>query len=285
MNIYAIIAILFWGLNNPLCKDGLQQMDPLTFTFWRFTIATPFLWLVAIMQRHFRLETSDFPAIFFQGFAGITLYQILFIFSLSFTSTTNTILLISLSPIFTVILLFFLRKLIINRFEIAGIVLGFIGVALVVLSKPQGINTTASASFVGNMLAVMTAVIWGGYSVFNAPWIKKYTSLSITTYAFTLAAICFFILALIFKKPIWPIPPRAYFSLFYTAVGGGVLGHLSWFKAVGEIGPKKTMVYMYLNPVLSSFFAFLILKESIGLLQISGAIAIFIGLYFAQRKT
>ncbi len=238
MNIHLIGAVILWGLNYPISKSVLGYLDPISFTAWRFLLALPFLWFYLIKTRRHRIEPRDLAPFLGTACYGIGAYQILYIFSLFYTSSNSTSLLISACPIFTFMILWFGRKLNdVKRSEISGLLLGITGVALILMHKPDlsfGLNP-----WLGNFLGLLASVIWGSGPILSQRWLVKYSPESYITYSFTMVAILFWLMTPLMSRSPWPIPGPAIPGVLFSAVGAGALGHIAWFKGVADLGSKK----------------------------------------------
>jgi drug/metabolite transporter (DMT)-like permease len=80
-----------------------------------------------------------------------------------------------------------------------------------------------------------------------------------------------------------PPPALAWVSLVYTALGM-LVGNTLWQKAVQEIGPTRTLVYLYLEPVLALMLAALFLGERLTPLQALGGLLALLGVALVRKE-
>lgn len=76
---------------------------------------------------------------------------------------------------------------------------------------------------------------------------------------------------------------EAWAGLIYGATIGMVIAMALWCRAIHQLGPRQTMIYVYLEPVSAVVIAAALLGDSLGLLQVVGALLTFIGVWLASR--
>jgi drug/metabolite transporter (DMT)-like permease len=120
-----------WASTFTLFKIAWREMDPVAFTALRF--AAMLLFSVAVLMfstSRVRPRRADLPALVASGLTGYFLYQMGFVLGFDRTSALASAILISTHPIFSVIVVWLARKERPQAMEIAGVVMGFIGVAV-----------------------------------------------------------------------------------------------------------------------------------------------------------
>src|ERR1700690_1278971 len=106
LNPKLILVSVIWGVNFAFVKYALADFSPLSFTTMRFFLAALFLVSVMLVNREpLAMERRDISAVFKLGFIGITLYNILFMEGLNYTTASNSALFISSSPLFAALIL------------------------------------------------------------------------------------------------------------------------------------------------------------------------------------
>ncbi len=74
---------------------------------------------------------------------------------------------------------------------------------------------------------------------------------------------------------------EAWGGLIYGATLGMVVAMALWGRSVSRLGPKETMLYVYVEPVSAVMIAAVLLGESLTLLQGLGAALTFVALWIA----
>jgi drug/metabolite transporter (DMT)-like permease len=74
----------------------------------------------------------------------------------------------------------------------------------------------------------------------------------------------------------------AWTGLVYGATVGMVMAMALWGRSIHRLGPKQTMIYVYLEPVSAVVIAAAVLGESLRPIQAVGALLTFVGIALAS---
>ncbi|MGH2686106.1 MAG: DMT family transporter, partial [Actinomycetota bacterium] len=122
---------LMWASTFTVFKVAWRDTDPVAFTAVRFAAMFAFaVAMLALAKTRVRPRRADLPALLASGLTGYFLYQMGFVLGLDRTSALASAILISTHPIFSVIFVWVARKQKPRAVEVAGVVLGFLGVAV-----------------------------------------------------------------------------------------------------------------------------------------------------------
>jgi drug/metabolite transporter (DMT)-like permease len=80
-----------------------------------------------------------------------------------------------------------------------------------------------------------------------------------------------------------PSEPRAWASILGVAFFASVLAFTAYQKGVKLVGPGRTSLFLYLNPVYAAVLAALFLGERVHGYHLAGAVMIFVGVALATR--
>jgi drug/metabolite transporter (DMT)-like permease len=100
------------------------------------------------------------------------------------------------------------------------------------------------------------------------------------------AALCFTPLSLVeVQGHGWmSVSWEAWAGLIYGATVGMVLAMTLWGRAIHRLGPKRTMIYVYLEPVSAVVIAASVLGEAFSPIQAVGALLTFVGVGLASSQ-
>jgi drug/metabolite transporter (DMT)-like permease len=73
--------------------------------------------------------------------------------------------------------------------------------------------------------------------------------------------------------------------MLFLGLGASALCFVTWNYAVGVLGPVKTSVYIYVNPIVTVVTSAIILHERITVIAMAGVVLILAGLYLSERKS
>jgi len=287
LNPRLILVSVIWGVNFAFVKYALADFSPLSFTVLRFFLSALFLISVMLVNREpLAMERRDIGAVFMLGFIGITLYNILFMEGLNYTTASNSALFISSSPLFAALILALKKRERINARIIAGLLLSTSGVFLIIQSRPGGLSFSRR-DLAGDLLTISAAAFWALYTIKAGPLLEKYSAIKVTAYSMAAGTVLLLPISgyeLLHQS--WrsvPVRSWAAFS-FSTFISGGIAFTL-WYQGVQSIGVTRTVVYHYIVPLVAVLFAALFLGERITFLQIIGGITILAGVSLVQGET
>ncbi len=281
-----LLVAIIWGVNFAFVKYALADFSPLSFTTLRFFLAALFLISVMLVNREpLAMEHRDISAVFKLGFIGITLYNILFMEGLNYTTASNSALFISSSPLFAALILSLKKRERINARIVAGLLLSTSGVVFIIQSRPGGLSFSRR-DLAGDLLTLSAAAFWALYTIKAGPLLEKYSALKVTAYSMAAgSALLLPISGYELLHQSWSsVSVRSWAAFaFSTFVSGGIAFTL-WYQGVQTIGVTRTVVYHYIVPFVAVLFAAVFLGERISFLQIIGGITILAGVYIVQRN-
>lgn len=284
-HFFAFVTIFIWGTTFISTKLLLKTLSPIEILFLRFTLGL--LLLLAVYPHRLRVREKKHELYFaIAGLCGITLYYLLENIALTYTLTSNVGVIISIAPFFTAIFahLFLDGEKLRLQFFI-GFGIAVIGIFLISFNG----NSSLEINPLGDILAVLAAVVWAAYSVLTRKISRfQYNTIQVTRKTFFYGLI-FMIPALFifgFKPNLQKLmQPTNVFNLLFLGLGASALCFVTWNSAVKLLGAVKTSIYIYMVPVITVVTSILVLKETItGMLGI-GVTLTLVGLLISEYKT
>jgi drug/metabolite transporter (DMT)-like permease len=283
-HIASILTIFIWGTTFISTKILLQDFSPVEILLIRFLLGYIALWLA---YPHKLLLTAHNQEWYFAlaGLCGITLYYLFENIALTYTLASNVGIIVSISPffsaLFSCILLKEKRPGI--RFYL-GFILAMAGICLISLNK----NTTFDISPMGNILAILAAIIWAAYSTlskkisaFGYPIIPATRRSFFYGILFMLPCVFVFGFDVSFQRLIVPVN---LFNFLFLGIGACAICFVTWNFAVKVLGVVKTSVYIYMVPVITAVTSVIILDEHITQASIAGICLILLGLSLSESS-
>jgi len=284
--------VAIWGSTFVCTKLLLLSgLSPAQIFTLRFIIAYILLLGYSLTKNHrwFSKVWQDEVLMFTLGLTGGTLYFLTENTAMNYTTTTNTSLIVSLSPLVAALLIsLFYKSLRLNKVQSVGMLMAAMGVATVVLNG----HFVLHLSPIGDSLAFSAALCWGFYSLLMIPANMRYDTVFVTRKVFfygLVAMIPYYLLtpdeAIIFT------PAVARFFTFQILLNLLFLGcvasmacFLAWNWVLKKLGPVVATNYVYFNPVTTILFAWVVLSEQITIYFILGTILILVGMYLTEKR-
>ena len=287
------MVVAIWGSTFVFTKMLLLAgLTPAQIFTLRFVIAYVLLLGYSLFTHRFSLFSSmwqDEVLMFALGVTGGSLYFLTENSAMNYTTTTNTSLIVSLSPLVAALLIsLFYKSMRLNRVQTVGMLMAAVGVVAVVLNG----HFVLHLSPLGDSLAFSAALCWGFYSLLMIPASQRYSTLFVTRKVFIyglLSMIPYFILR---PSECWIFTPAVlqffnlsiFLNLLFLGCVASMVCFLAWNWAIQKLGAVAATNYVYFNPVTTIVFAWLILSEQITVYFLLGTVLILVGMYLCDRK-
>ena len=294
--IFAGLPIFFWGITFVCTKTLLNDFSALEILFIRFVAAYIGLWI--LRPKWEKIEMKDNLLFALAGLSGVVIYQLTENIAINYTTASNVSVIVSTCPLFTAIISqLFLKEKHINFWFIIGFIVCILGITLVSLNGHSNLSINPK----GDLLALLSAISWGFYSMIVSLLNKKnYDSICSTRRIFFFAVIIMiplvlagahglsqdvkFNLSASVNKLRFSKPLNCIYLLFLGLIASGFC-FASWNKACSTLGTVKITKGLYLIPVVTIIFAFFIIGEKITWMGALGTVITIIGLFVSSIKT
>jgi len=284
------IAASIWGGLYVVSKYVLNFIPPLTLVWLRYMIAFVLLFtILKIVERknkeHKPIKKNDWILLVWIGFIGYFV-SISFQFIGTKLSDAHTgSLITSATPAFIVIFAKIILKEKLTTEKIMSLLLATIGVLVVI-----GWDTHTGTYLLGSIILVGAAVTWALLSVYVKIASKRFSSLTITTYAI--------LFALIFTTPamLWELQSNVVnYKSGLVVLGVLYLGTVStagafflWNKGMELMDAGIGSLFFFFQPLVGSFLGWLLLNEQLKLNFFIGGFLILTGVLIVtipKKKT
>ena len=152
--IYLFILSIIWGSSYILIKKSLEGLTPLQVGSLRVVFTTLTLLIIGYPTIK-KVPKKKWKWIILTGYIGSFFPSFLFAFAQTEIDSGITAILNSLTPLATLVIGLCFFKLIINKKQVSGIIIGLIGSGLLVLES-SSINPEQNYFFVGLILLAST---------------------------------------------------------------------------------------------------------------------------------
>jgi drug/metabolite transporter (DMT)-like permease len=281
-----IFMSVVWGLNFTAIKGALADFQPLTFNAIRFGTSSLFLLgLLWLKERSVSIRRKDLARFVGLAIIGNTAYQLFFINGIALTTATNSALILATTPIFIILFGALLDVEKVTSRVVQGVILSFLGVVMIVLDA-GGTLTFSSQNLLGDLLIVANPICWSIYTVLSKPMLKEYSPLKLTAVTMAIGAVPLVVVgAPTLSTQDWAaISVNSWLGLGFSAFLAIGIGYVLWYTGVSRIGSARTSLYDNLVTVFAVASAWILLSESMTVIQIVGAVLVFMSLYVVRRK-
>ena len=190
----SLVTVLLWGFLAIALKIVLQELDPFTVTWFRFTIAGLLLGTYLTLRQKLPswqdLQKVSLP-IFFTAVAGLSLNYILFLIGVGKTSPTNAQVLTQIAPVLMGIASLIIFKEKYNYRQWGGVALLIFGLVLFSHEQVRSLISSFDSYMWGNILLVFGAIAWVFYGLAQKQLLRDLPSSSVMLGIYLCAAVLF----------------------------------------------------------------------------------------------
>lgn len=282
-HVAAFAMILVWGvsfLNTRVLLDS--GLTPTEIFVARFTIA----YLSLLVISGFKVKYTgwrDELLFVVCGIAGGSAYFIAENTALKLTLISDVAVLVSTAPLTTALMgAIFYRDERISLLSCVGMIIAFIGSVMLALKH----GLVWGDSIVGDMLAVLAAVVWAFYSMALKKLNRTYTTLFITRKLFFYGILSALpLLAMEDSQVQWETikRPEVWGNLLYLGLVCSMAAYFIWGITVKRIGAVRASNYFYLSPIISMIAAAIWFGERTTAIAYVGCVLILTGVVMAEK--
>jgi drug/metabolite transporter (DMT)-like permease len=285
-DLMLIMMSVVWGLNFTAIKGALADFQPLTFNAIRFGTSSLFLLsLLWLRERSIGVKRKDLLRFVLLAIIGNTAYQLFFINGIALTTATNGALILATTPIFIILFGVLLDVEKVTSRVVQGVILSFLGVVMIVLGSGNAF-AFSDQSLLGDLLIVANPICWSIYTVLSKPMLKEYSPLKLTAVTMAIGAVPLVLIGIpsLGQQDWSAISFNAWMGLAFSAFLAVGLCYVIWYTGVSRIGSARTSLYDNLVTVFAVAAAWILLSENMSIVQIAGAVLVFVSLYVVRRK-
>jgi len=283
--IILILVSFVWAGSFIVVQITTEEIDPIDLGFLRFFVATPLMILLALLRKKpLLLPKKELPWLIVLGLTGVTLLYLFQFLGIHFTNAPVASVLINTNVIFIAILSSLFLHESLARKRIAGIILSFIGVFVIMFSDiSQQALTFDNLFFIGSILMLLSAFCWALYSLVGKRLLRTYDEFVITTYAFGFGTVIYIPFVVLHLGPVLQQTSlTGWLAVLYLALTCTLFGYLGWYYALKHIDASKAAVFLNLIPLFTILMSFF-LGTTLTWFFLLGAALIIYGVYITQR--
>ena len=278
-----IILSVIWGSSYILIKKGLTGLTPVQLGSLRVIITTVLIAPIGYNKiKHIPKNKMKWVAV--SAFVGSFFPAYLFAFAETEISSSVTAVMVSLTPLFTLLISVIIFGEELLKKQVIGVIIGFLGIVVLIN------NELLSSSF--NLLYVMFIVLAAFCYAVNANLLKyklpNIPALGIVFMSFLFMFIPAFIVLFFSEFPFsdFTSDPLILESIVYIvilALFGTAIAKVMYIKLLAISTPVFSVSTTYLMPVVAIFWG-LLDGEEFKLTQFIGTSIILLGVYLVTKK-
>ncbi|MCX6829923.1 MAG: EamA family transporter [candidate division Zixibacteria bacterium] len=280
--IYTLLCLI-WGSTWMAIKVGLEDSPPLWSAGLRFVIAG----LMVLVISRFRsakfprswkeLGKVAIPGIFMYGLSYMLVYR-----SEVYIDSALTAVLFASFPFFVAgISHFMLREESLNLWGWVGLVIGFLGTAVVSYDS----LLQSRFVFLGTLLVLLAAAASAYGTVYIRARLKEYDIAVMASIQMILGALIIVLTAFIFEPlNAFRITFKSVTALFYLAVFGTVVAFLGYYWLLKRLRAIIVSQIGFITPIIALILGYFFMSERLSFRAGIGSLLILAGVFLVVRR-
>lgn len=279
-----IAVIIIWGVSFIATKYTLGEIKPLVIILLRQIIGVLILTLFAVRtKKSFKVTLKDLGWLAIFSFIA-TIHLWIQITGLQYTSASNTGWIIGVTPVFMLILglIFFKEK--ITAVQLAGIIISFFG--LVLLVSKGDLSSINLITNKGDLLVLLSAVTWAIYSIVGKKITLNYSPLMTIIYLFLIMSVYIAPFTINGENisAVIHLSFHGWLAIIFLGIFCSAVAYVLWAQAMNEMPATRVGAFLYVQPFITFFAAWILLNEHVTFLTMVSGIIIVGGVVLVNRN-
>jgi drug/metabolite transporter (DMT)-like permease len=262
-----------------------QYIQAFGLNFIRVAVTVVLFWVLFLLKPgKGGIHKKDIPRFILCAVTGVAINQLLFIKGLTLTTPIHAALLILITPVFILLIAVLLANEKMTLLKTTGLLLGIGGSSLLIISRENSV--IGSNILLGDVLVIINAISYAFYYILVKPLMQKYTALQVIRWVFTFGLVLIFPFCWSqFITTEWQqFGATQFLALVFIVLGATFFAYLFTVYGLQHLSASAAGAFIYLQPIFSSVFSFLVFDERITLSKLIAAVMIFTGVYMINKK-
>jgi len=275
----ALSATLFWGASFVWYKQAFLAFDAISIIFFRLVIASIFMFLASkVFYSKEKIKKEHYKQFLILALMQPLSYFMFESYGMKFVNSTLGALIIAMIPLFTPIFTYFTVREKITVYHVIGLIMSFIGVALVIRH-----DFTGSVSLLGILLLLMAVISANFYGVMVKKLLQEYSGFTIVKIQNMIGLIYLLPLFIIFERnKLSSLQFSDFIPILELSIFGSSLAFVFKTYAIKKIGLINSNIFANMIPVYTAIIAYFVLGDVLGMRRFIGIIIVIIGLVLSQ---
>lgn len=287
LRLMLLATMAVWGGNLSVVKLLVERFDPMWVSTLRMVVASLALLAVLRWRRLPWPRLGRRQGLLLVACAVLMVYfnQLSFTLGMQRTAAANAALIISLNPLVSALVAALWLGDRLTPARLAGVVLGFGGVAAVVLHRP---GAALGQGNLGDLLVFGSVLSWVTGGVLVQRLARQLDSAWISAAVFTLGTTLLLLHLALDPTVKAPDPAKVTAGMVLLLAISGLLasawGALVWNRALVTLGVARTALYAYWVPIFGVGFAVGLLGEPLTVWHGVGLAGVLGGTWLGTRR-
>lgn len=274
-----LLATIFWGVNVSVTKALIPDwMTSEGISAVRLIGGCLLFWAASLFMKCGRIARHDWLRLILGGGVGLFAFIYLFVLSLRYGNPIDISIIMTLPPVFVILMGVIFEHRRPSLIEYAGVVVSFVGAAIVILDS--GNAKAGSDNLLGDILAVASTICYAFYLVILERPSHTYRPVTMLRWVFLFAAIpALFLIPGMQDMPILHTTDATpWMEIAFILFCPTFIAYFLVQPAIKSIGSELVSLYQYLLPVFATISAVLMGLDRLRWMQVVAMGIIIIGM-------
>lgn len=285
-----LVCNIIFGLNIPLSKIVMPEyISAFGMAFFRTMGALVFFWTVSLFVKWEKVPLKDLGRLAAASIFGVLLNQMLFVVGLEYAAPVETAIVVTFTPILTMLLAAFFLREPISWMKAGGVLLGMSGAVLMIVGKyltGEAVAESGRNSLAGILLCLASGFFYAVYLTAFRNVVARYKPVTVMRWMFFFSAL--FSVPFLFRYAARidysGIPFRIYLFLGYTVFMATGITYLLIPSAQKRLRPTVLSVYNYIQPITAACLALILGQDGFTWIKGMASLLVFSGVFLVTRS-
>lgn len=285
-HILILLTNIIFGINTPFAKDALNVVGPYILSTFRFVGCALLFWIASFVFRVPKVDRKDVFLLCLASLFGIVFNLFLFILGLSNTTPTNASIIVSMTPIFTMIMAAVFLKEPLTFKKALGVVCGLTGALILIFTKQSFNIAGATSNVLGIAFCLISGVSYALYLTLFSKLIKRNHPINVMKWMFLASSIVVLPITFPYVRSFdySILTTRTCLELCYVVCFATFLNYIFIPMAQARLRPTTLSMYNYVQPVMTTIISIILLMDVLTVYKVIAALLIFSGVYIVTTS-
>lgn len=278
--VFLFITIIFFSTYEVVSKTIVNSINAYQINFIRFFLGGLILFVILAIKKDLKIGKREFVTVILIGLINVVISMNLIQLSLYVPGSLAAVVAVifSSNPVFVMIFSAIIDKEKIRLFNVIGLITAFTGIVIVFADE---IVLGVGGGLQSPILALLSSVFYGLYTVLGRKLSVKMGSLKMNAYSFLAGSIILLPLMFSIGVPIVKFNYSAIWQVLYLSIVVTGVGYFLYFKGLSIVGASKGSLTFFFKPVIAANLAIIFLGEKPSINLFIGIILILLGILLA----
>ena len=285
-HLVILLTNIIFGINTPIAKDALNIIGPYILSTFRFAGCAVLFWIASFLFKIPKVNKKDIGLLCLASLFGIVFNLFAFILGLSNTTPTNASIIVSMTPIFTMIMAAIFLKEPLTLKKAIGVMCGLSGALTLIFTKQTTATALAKNNVLGIIFCLVSGVSYALYLTLFSSLIKRNHPINIMKWMFLASTIA--VLPITWSEVssfnYSVLTTKTCLEISYVVLMATFLNYMFIPIAQARLRPTTLSMYNYVQPIVTTIISIITFMDVLNIYKVIAALLIFGGVYIVTTS-